>query len=73
MSDSILFTIIGSLITLIVAILCYFLKEILSEMKAFNVKIATVISNQEWHYKSILELQKKVSVLESRNDRGVEL
>lgn len=64
-NDAQLFSIIGVLIAFVVGILCYFLKGILDEMKDMNSQIIKVITNQEWHYKSILELQKKVADLES--------
>lgn len=64
MSNEVLLTVIGVLVTFIVSILCYFLKGILDEMKSMNVELVKVVKNQEWHYKAITELQAKVLELE---------
>ncbi len=66
MLEKILIILIGFLASGAVGLLCYFLKGILDEMKDMNAQIIKVITNQEWHYKSILELQEKVSELEKR-------
>ena len=74
--SAILLSVVGVLVSFVVAILCYFLKGILEEMKSMNLKLVNVITNQEWHYKSIIELQAKVESLDkqvNRHKKGVDL
>ena len=66
MSMELLLAIVGTLIGFIVGILCYFMQGILHEMKILNEKLITTVSNQEWHYKAITELQVKVLELERK-------
>lgn len=83
MDNAFLLSVVGVLISFVIAILCFFLKGILGEMKSLNDKLIKVVTNQEWHFKSILELQageekfhSRLTIMENqinRNKRGVEL
>lgn len=67
--DATLLSVVGILVSFVVTILCYFLKGILEEMKSMNTQLVKVVANQEWHYKSILELQEKVQALDNQINR----
>lgn len=47
-----------------VGLLVHFLNGILKEMKSMNDKLIKVVSNQEWHYTAIKDLQERVRDLE---------
>jgi hypothetical protein len=71
---NILLSVAGFLASLSFGVLCWFLKDIKStlkdisdEMTELNLKLVEVVSNQEWHYSAIKELQGRVSALETKN------
>jgi hypothetical protein len=61
MDNTVLLSIVGILISFVITILCYFLKGILDEMKYLNSQLIEVVTNQRWHYSSIVELQSNVA------------
>ena len=74
--NEIILALLGSLGSLLVGILCFFLKGIYEEMKSMNSQLITVVSNMEWHYKEIIELKaenkamtERLSVLEQWKSR----
>ena len=49
-----------------ISLLCYFLKGIYDEMRKLNNKLIEVITNQEWHYNKINELDSRLTRLENK-------
>lgn len=66
MESQFLLAALGSLSSLLVAVLCFFLKGIYEEMKSMNAQLIKVVSNQEWHYNKIVDLESRVRVLEKK-------
>ncbi len=75
---TIIVSILGGMITILLALIVYIfnglstkvsgfsekMDDVVKEMKSMNDKLIGVITNQKWHYDSILELQSKVRQLE---------
>lgn len=49
-----------------IGLLCYFLNGIYGEMKKLNNKLIQVVTNQEWHYSKITELENRVTRIENK-------
>jgi hypothetical protein len=57
------FWLLCGLLGLAVTVLGFFLSGILGEMKKLNDRLIQVVTNQEWHYREILNLKEDVAAL----------
>jgi hypothetical protein len=61
--DAFSFWLLCGLLGLGVTVLGFFLQGILAEMKKLNDRLIQVVTNQEWHYREILNLKEDVARL----------
>ena len=73
MAEKILLGIVAFLASGAIGLLCYFLKGVSAnlasgviEMQLLNQKLVKVVTNQEWHFKAIIELQDKEKEADKR-------
>lgn len=66
------FWLLCGLLGILVAGLGWFLTNLIAEIKlvrvemsSLNEKLATVVTNQDWHGKELLRLEKRVELLET--------
>ena len=66
------FWLISGLITLLIVVLGWFLSSLIGEIKgvrtemnSLNEKLATVITNQDWHAKELTRLDARIDKIEN--------
>jgi len=71
------FWLMSGLIAVLILVIGFFLQALIGEIKgmraemsALNGKIATIVTNQEWHYTELSRLDSRISRIENNTTRS---